>query len=275
MESRRALSVGVGSFAHHEQLGFAPGLSDQLGAVLADLDYKVRVVAKESLHGKELAAEVHNALTGEPSDIAVVHLISHGEPGSGGSTVFALGSDSKPYDNASIAHWLTVQEAGDRPTTLFLLDLCGARALARLPWQIRTEEPLRGWVIAACGEREAAYDGRFTQAVISVLKALRAGELDIDPSLPHVPLATFAIAVRAEVNRLAAEVDSFPQQVTASLWTSARASNRPFSPIPLTTQPPSRGCAPRSIQVCCRSSTISMRGWTPGTSWNARLASDG
>lgn len=232
MESRRALSVGVGSFDGYEQLEFAPGLSDRLGAVFADLEYKVTVVAKESLHGKELAAEVNNTLTGKPSDIAVVHLITHGEPGPGGATVFALGSDSKPHADASVAHWLTVQEAGDRPTTLFLLDLCGAGTLARLPWQARTEKPLRGWVIAACGEREAAYDGRFSQAVISVLEALRAGELDIDPSLRHVPLATFARAVRAEVNRLAAEVDSFPQQVTASLVDISSDVEPPFFPNP-------------------------------------------
>ncbi|WP_143466571.1 NACHT and WD repeat domain-containing protein [Lentzea kentuckyensis] len=228
MELRRALSVGVSSIEGHEQLEFARGLSGRLGSALSGLEYEARVVAPERLAGAELATAVSGALAGPSTDIAVVHIISHGHRADGGATVFALGSDGVPHADASVAHWLTMQQAEDRPTTLFLLDLCGAGTLARLPWQTLLEKPLRGWVIAACGETQAAYDGRFTQAVISVLEALRAGELDIDPSMRYVPLRTFARAVRQEVNRLTTEADAFPQEVMASLVDISSDVEPPF-----------------------------------------------
>src|SRR5262245_42233196 len=166
---------------------------------------------------EQLGALVSGALhTGDPDDVAIVHVVSHGEGAEGGATVFALGSDGVRHGDASVAQWLTMHQDGNGPTTLFLLDLCSSGTAARLPWQVHLEHP-KGFVIAASAPGGAAYDGRFTQAAINVLRALRDKELDVDPSLPHVPLVTVARAIRREVNRLFTVEDSEPQQVVGSL----------------------------------------------------------
>lgn len=58
-------------------------------------------------------------------------------------------------------------------------------------------------MIAASRGDQPAYDGRFTRAVVNVLRELAAGDLDIDPAHKHVPLSTVAQAIHREVNRLA------------------------------------------------------------------------
>ncbi|WP_394617045.1 hypothetical protein JNUCC0626_46795 [Lentzea sp. JNUCC 0626] len=228
---RRALSIGVRDFDHDVQLKFAPHRAHDLSQVFVDLGYDAEWHVDERMSGEELGGHVTKALeSGKPEDLTVVHLVTHGE-GFEDATVFALGSDGRKSGDASVAHWLTMQQSQERPTTLFLLDLCGAGAAARLPWQVKVES-VRGWVIAACSEHESAYDGRFTEAVVAVLKALREGELDIDPSMPHVPLTTVARAIRREVNRLALAVDAYPQRVTATPVDISSDVEPPFFPNP-------------------------------------------
>ncbi|WP_285640894.1 AAA family ATPase [Lentzea sp. NBRC 102530] len=230
---RRALSIGVRDFDRDVRLEFAPARAHRLSQVFADLGYDAEWHTEERMSGEALGGHVKRSLeSGKPEDLAVVHLVTHGEGLDGDATVFALGSDGKKHGDASIAHWLTMQQSDERPTTLFLLDLCGAGTAARLPWQVKLEQPLRGWVIAACSEHESAYDGRFTEAVVTVLEALREGELDIDPSLPHVPLTTVARAIRREVNRLAEKNDAYPQRVTATPVDISSDVEPPFFPNP-------------------------------------------
>ncbi|WP_326919023.1 AAA family ATPase [Actinophytocola sp.] len=131
-----------------------------------------------------------------------------------------------------------MQQEAERPLALFLLDLCSAGTAARLPWQGRLEGRVRGWVIAACQADRPAYDGRFTEAVIEVLSALRRGELDVDPSLKYVPVPTVARAIRREVNRLASIADAYDQQVTASLVDISVDEELPFFPNPAYTDHP-------------------------------------
>ncbi|MET8850031.1 ATP-binding protein [Amycolatopsis sp. NPDC004625] len=216
---RRALSVGVGSFDHHHPLDYAPDLSEQLGQELAELGYVTSArQARARVDGDDLGAMVTRALAdGDDDDLSIVHIVSHGESVAGEATVFAIGSDGARHSEASITHWLTMRQSVPGPTTLFLLDLCAAGTAARLPWQTRLTDAPRGWVIAACGPQELAFGGRFTQAVINVLRGLRSGELDIDPGTEYVPLTTIARAIRQEVNRLAVSAGAIPQQVTASL----------------------------------------------------------
>jgi hypothetical protein len=179
----------------------------------------------------EQAGLVPDLRTIEPEDVAVVHVVSHGEAADGDATVFALGSDGVRHSKTSVAHWLTMHQDAESPATLFLLDLCSAGIAGRLPWQMRVEQP-RGWIIAASAPGEAAYDGRFTEAVINVLRALRDRELDIDPSLPHVPLITVARALRREVNRLVADADAEPQHVVGSLLDITSDAEPAFFPNP-------------------------------------------
>ena len=230
MARQLALSIGLAHFDRHDRLDFAPGLARSLASVLADLGYDVKDGASESLPSAELGALVTKTLhDGDSDGLAIVHVVSHGEDAEGGATVFALGSDGVRHGDASVAHWLTMHQDASGPTTLFLLDLCSAGTAARLPWQVRLDRP-RGWVIAASAPGGTAYDGRFTQAVINVLRAL--GSLDVDPNLPYVPLATVARAIKREVNRLIAAEDSFAQQVVGSLVDITTDAEPAFFPNP-------------------------------------------
>ncbi|MGW4061043.1 AAA family ATPase [Amycolatopsis sp. NPDC004747] len=165
---------------------------------------------------------------GADDDLSIVHMVTHGESVEGDATVFAIGSDGARHGEASVAHWLTMRQSVPGPTTLFLLDLCAAGTAARLPWQSGLIDSPRGWVIAACGPHELAFGGRFTQAVINVLRGLRSGDLDIDPGTKYVPLTTIARAIRQEVNRLAIAAGAIPQQVTASLVDLSSDDEPPF-----------------------------------------------
>lgn len=226
---RLAVTIGVARFDHHPALDFAPVLATELADVLGGLDYTVDAHAAPELPGAGIGAAVTGTLAkGGPADVAIVHVVTHGEPLHDDATIFAVGTDGTRHADTDIAHWLVMQEAADRPLALFLLDLCSAGVSARLPWQARMDRPARGWVIAACRTGQAAYDGRFTQAVITVLRALRAGELDVDPSLRYVPLATVARAIRREVHRLVLAADADPQQVTATLVDISADEELPF-----------------------------------------------
>jgi hypothetical protein len=196
---RRALSIGVEQFSEpYERLTFVPELVPGLSDALRALGYETTVRADAELTSAGLAAAVREHLGwADATGVLVVHVLTHGYAADGNASVYLLGSDGKVHEDADVAHWLTgLHNLGDRPLTLFLLDLCQAGTAARLPWQMLVSGPVRGWVIAACRGDRPAYDGRFTQAVTKVLRALAAGELDIDPVLQHVPVDTVARAIR-------------------------------------------------------------------------------
>jgi WD40 repeat protein len=233
---RHAVTIGLSAFARHdgeplEPLPFAPALTRELAAVLADLGYATTTAVDPDLPSKALGDTVREHWEAAGADgLLVVHLLSHGHPADGEGTVYALGSDGAVHGAADVDHWLkTVQNEPARPLTLFLLDLCSAGTAATLPWQTRVDpDHARAWVIAACQSGRSAYDGRFTQALTNVLRAVSRGELDVDPALAHVPLPTVARAVHQEVNRLAAAADSYGQRVTASLMDIAADPDLPF-----------------------------------------------
>ncbi|EOD68004.1 hypothetical protein H480_13558 [Amycolatopsis vancoresmycina DSM 44592] len=224
------LAIGVADFDAHPRLAYAPDLALTLSDELKQLGYVPQAVPEATrLTSEEVGSLVKRTLAdGAAGDLTVIHLSTHGRGTDGDATVFALGSDGVAHADSSIAHWLTMCETADGPTTLFLLDLCDAGIAARLPWQGRLAATQRSWVIAACGPHERAYRGRFSQAVVNVLRALRTGELDIGPSVEHVPLRTVARAIRQEVNRLSRAANAIPQTVTASLVDLSSAAEPPF-----------------------------------------------
>lgn len=236
MASRRAVTIGVEQFADpHEHLPFALELTAELGRALSALGYETTTLAQPELASASLGAAIRESLgAADAGGVLIVHALTHGSGADGGTSVYLLGSDGKHHPDADIGHWLaTVHNVGDLPLTLFLLDFCQSGVLARLPWQLSANRPLRGWVIAASRGDRPAYDGRFTKAVVNVLRALAAGDLDIDPALTHIPLPTVAQAIHREVNRLAAADGSYPQQVTASLVDiSDSMPEVPFFPNP-------------------------------------------
>lgn len=234
-ETRRAVTIGVEKFSGaYEQLSFASALVRDLSSTLITLGYETTMRAEPELTSGELGAEVRERLAASnASDLLVVHVLTHGQVAEGNATVYLLGSDAQVHDDADVAQWLKgVQNVQGRPLTLFLLDLCQSGTVARLPWQYSLDGPIRGWVIAASQANKPAYDGRFTRAVINVLRDLATGALGVDQAVEHVALDTVAKAIRREVNRLTAP-DDYPQEVTASLLDiSADISDLAFFPNP-------------------------------------------
>ncbi|WP_187412970.1 caspase family protein [Streptomyces sp. WAC01526] len=227
MRRRRALCLGVTSFGASDgdaepepaldgwsPLPYAAARAEEVQSRLAEFGYETEVAA--DLPARELGARVRRLVdTSGDGDAVVAHLLSHGERATTG--LYAIGADGERNDLTKIDTWLgwVADSRTSSPHTLFLLDLCGAGAATRLPWQLETAgRDGRVWVIAATGPDESAYDGRFSQAVSHVLAAVREGELDLHSSLEYVPLGTLITHIRAEVDRLGG--DGLGQRVTAT-----------------------------------------------------------
>jgi WD40 repeat protein len=240
---RRALSAGVGSFTGGDRdLPYATELAGELRTVLTDLGYSCSEPIP--LSAESLGTAVHGHLeTGAAEDVLVVHVITHGEVSESTGKLYVIGADGGHHRLTDVETWLaSVEDHADRPLTLFLLDICQAGEAARLPWQGRLADgSARAWVIGASAPGQAAFDGRLTRAVVNVLKALRQGELDIDPALEHAPFTAVARAIGLEVKRLTEESDGIPQQVTGSLVdVTAAAPELPFFPNPAYPPSPAR-----------------------------------
>ncbi|WP_043726293.1 caspase family protein [Kutzneria sp. 744] len=231
MADTRLKAITIGVRHHHglAALDFAAELVTQVATALRKVDYEVTEIAADTLDAEQLGARIQAALKAcTADDLLIVHVLSHGELGDGDSTVYVLGSDGIKNPVLDVDQWLKNLQLGG-PRTLFLLDLCCAGTAARLPWQQRLDsERTRGWVVAACQRDQAAYDGRFSQALVAVLNGLRDNEFDVDPTVSHVPLTTIARALRQEVNRLTVEADSYGQTVTASLQDISSDPDLPF-----------------------------------------------
>ncbi|WP_245707545.1 AAA family ATPase [Pseudonocardia oroxyli] len=214
-----------------QDLPFASTLESDLVGVLEHLGYRTTLVSERFLTSEQLGVVVKDfVLSGEENDILLVHVLSHGQLAAGEATVFVLGSDGKTDPGSDIQQWLIgVENTPGAPRTLFMLDLCSAGLSARLPWQSKIDaEVARGWVIAACSGNEAAYDGVFTASLISVLRSLKQGELDISPEAENAPLSTIARAIRQEVNRQTEESDGYSQQITATQLDISASVDPPF-----------------------------------------------
>ncbi|GAB2667788.1 hypothetical protein GCM10027088_53140 [Nocardia goodfellowii] len=200
------------------ELAFAQELVSQVSTALRKIDYEVVEVLADTMSSAEVGARIVDVMKAcAVDDLLIVHVLSHGELAEGDGTVYVLGSDGVKDPALDVDQWLKyVQLRGLR--TLFLLDLCYSGTAARLPWQYRIDaDQTRGWVIAACQPDQAAYDGRFSQALVAVLNGLRANEFDVDATMRYVPVTTVARALRQEVQRLSVEADSYSQTVTATL----------------------------------------------------------
>jgi hypothetical protein len=214
-----------------EDLPVSPELISKLSHTLDGLGYDTVTVDADPIPSMDLGSVVRKHWERvNADDLLIMHVLSHGHVADGGATVYVLGSDGIIDDDNDIAHWLTsLQNVKGRPLTLLLLDLCSSGTVARLPWQQGVpSENSRAWVIAACPPGLAAFDGRFTEGVATVLQALHEGELDTGPARAHVPLPVVARAIRQEVNRLTEIVDGDHQQVTASLVDLSTDPDLPF-----------------------------------------------
>ncbi len=225
--TRRALCVGLASFGPEPHtaesapgalpaLPYANERTRALSDVLSRLGYTCRLI-DDPLPAAELGRLVSDTIRGGgPGDVLIVHILSHGHITTSGA-LYVVGADGRHHELTDVERWLkTVVDFHDEtPTTLFLLDICFAGTAARFQWQpARADADNRAWVIAACGPQESAFNGRFTGAVTDVLTSLLNGDLDIDHSFRHAPLATVARSVRRAI---VSGTRHLPQHVVGSL----------------------------------------------------------
>ncbi|MEU8819260.1 hypothetical protein [Actinoplanes sp. NPDC048796] len=241
-QAREVICAGFGRFGADTSpaegladLPDAPGQIAALAGSFADLGY-ARTTLEPDSSAEDLGHAVLEAIDRlGPSDILVVHVLSHGWITRTGA-LRVVAADGRHTELTAVETWLrAVVDAGPyAPLTLFLLDICFAGDAARLSWQPQfSDEDARAWVIAACGPSERAYGGRFTRAVTQVNRDLLEGVLDIDESRRYAPITTIAQRIRRAVTWEADRRLAFSQRVTASLVDiSAMPSALPFFPNP-------------------------------------------
>ncbi|MBO3750732.1 AAA family ATPase [Streptosporangiaceae bacterium NEAU-GS5] len=214
----RAIVIAITGFVSDRwsALPFAAARAYAIRRALLSHGYHCVTHITARLTSAEFGTLVRNELRrAGPDDTLLIHILTHGDIANK-SVLYALGSDGLRHPDTDVEAWIrTVQNVDGHPFTLFLLDMCYGGTMARLSWQASIgRADTRAWVIAACQPDEAAFDGRFSQAVATVLDLLRQGDLEIDPSHAYVPFGAIARAIRQEVNRLAG--DGLRQQVTAT-----------------------------------------------------------
>lgn len=220
---RRAVCIGVPTFAGdasatYSDLPFVDDRVPMVAAAMRRFGYRVTTVTAASLlTGAELPMVVQReARELGPDGILLVHVISHGHMTPDGA-LYVVGSDGQYEPDGHIDEWVRrFEHFPQLPRTLFLLDLCESGNAARQLWHLKTATD-RCWVLAACAAGQSAFEGRFSQAVANVLNAMSTGGAHIDATMPYIPLAVVAMAVRREVNRLVDRSDGFAQEVTGSL----------------------------------------------------------
>ena len=129
-------------------------------------------------------------------------MLSHGESAKSGMHI--VGADGDWTAATNVASWIAEIEdypEKPRPHTLFLIDTCHAGDAARLPWLPAAENGTRAWVIAATEPGRLAYNGRFSQAVATILTRIASGAIDLYPG-EYVPFGDVVELIRQEVARL-------------------------------------------------------------------------
>jgi DnaJ-class molecular chaperone len=240
---RHAVVIGISTFGENDgessprwgTLAFAGDRTSAMAGMLAEFGYTHTAPDGPSLTGAALADGIWRAVREVgPDGVLVVHVLTHGYVSETGA-LYAVGVDGNRHESTEIGHWLRqIVDIPGAPMTLFLLDLCNSGTAARLSWQMSIAGgDNRAWVIAACGPDRAAFNGRFSEAVVNVLRDFAGRRIPIDPVLPYIPLTTIAREIRREVRRLADEQNALPQDVTGSVVDiSAEPVELPFFPNP-------------------------------------------
>ncbi|MFG2825382.1 hypothetical protein ACGFX4_38875 [Kitasatospora sp. NPDC048365] len=186
------------------------------------------------------------ANAGEP---LIVHFSGHGTQPTGGGALYlatAGGSarDDKLDDTCVSFESLLREAKNSGRQVLFLLDVCEAgqaiiqQQLADLASRRPQDVPPNVWIIGACTSEAATYGARFTTAAAEVLHQLADGDLDVNPTLSHVPVETVAAAIDrylAEWNRADRILG---QSVVRSPHVHAVPDVQPFFPNPAHTSDP-------------------------------------
>ncbi|MFC5749923.1 hypothetical protein [Actinomadura rugatobispora] len=219
-----------------EALPFVSARLEEFGEALANFGYScvTHGITPPGPSSPLMGALVYDHVTrNDQPESLIVHVLSHGDRAPASGKLYAIGSDGTLHSATDIESWITqVEDFPNRPYTLFLLDLCYSGAVAKLPWTFREKENRRAWVIAACSEDRAAYEGHFTQALSNVLNAIRLGSLDIHKTVKHVPLETISRELKREVQRIAEAEGTYTQLVTTTMVDLSHSLDLPFFPNP-------------------------------------------
>ncbi|MFC8660591.1 hypothetical protein ACFUI0_00025, partial [Streptomyces sp. NPDC057199] len=238
MDTGEAQIIGVGTFGsaagddeelpagapQWAPLSFVPEVTSQVAEAVRGLGYAVTTrldPARDELRG----------VLDDGTGPRVVHVLSHGyQADRGDFRLDMVPADGRIGETTSVSNWASTAQAQRRPT-LFLLDLCGAGRVARLPTHLHEAgRETYAWVIAAADADEEAYDGRFSVAVSQVLKELGHTGLGTDPSRRFV---SFSLVARQIAMRLEGAQGRVQTVRATPLDPSADEPSLPFFPNPL------------------------------------------
>jgi hypothetical protein len=199
-------------------LTFASACAAELHSRLGSFGYAV--VEADEPPGRDPAVleQALEAVLRGPGTV-VVHLLAHGEKHRHTGKLHLV-ADNGELTKGHVETWLEavyLAPEDERPTVLFVLDICHA-GVATLPlWSQRLSAlDRRAWVIAACGAEatELAYDGRLTRALTEVLHRYANDWLRVDEWLPYIPFQRICREVGALVSEYSKV--STPQQVRST-----------------------------------------------------------
>ncbi|MFB7160956.1 hypothetical protein [Streptomyces sp. NPDC056242] len=238
-----ALIIGVGTFGsaagddeelpaglpQWAPLPFVPEVASQVADAVRGLGYVV------TTRMDPVRDELRGALD-DGTGPRVVHVLSHGYQAERGDIrLDMVPADGRFGEGTSVSNWASTAQMQRRPT-LFLLDLCGAGRVARLPQHLHEAgRETYAWVIAAADAAEDAYDGRFSVAVSQVLQELSRTGLGTDRSRRFV---SFTLVARQIAMRLEGAEGRVQTVRATPLDPSADEPNLPFFPNPLFVETP-------------------------------------
>ncbi|MER5254502.1 hypothetical protein [Streptomyces sp. NPDC002855] len=233
-----ALVIGVGTFGcaaggdeelptgipQWAPLPFVPEVASQVADAVRGLGYVV------TMRMDPVRDELRGALD-DGAGPRVVHVVSHGHQTDRGDVrLDVVPADGRFGESTSVSNWASTAQMQRRPT-LFLLDLCGAGRVARLPQHLHEAgRETYAWVIAAADAAEDAYDGRFSVAVSQVLQELSRTGLGTDPSRRFV---SFTLVARQIAMRLEGAEGRVQTVRATPVDPSAAEPKLPFFPNPL------------------------------------------
>ncbi len=244
---RTALVTGVGEFQEvgvqgeptawsedpPERLDFVPDRMNRVSIALTAVGFEVHTTQPHP--GTRALREHMTTACVSPSDAVLIHFVGHGTADED-RRLRILGADLMPGSLGStslnVGALIEDLELDAGPPVLMLLDVCQAGTAARTQ-ALAHGTHRRVWVIGATGHGATAHHGRFSMAVAETLHLLRSGEVDLHPSLPYVPLRTFANLVEQQLHRLCRTDDVLPQWLEMTPEFAARDAAPPFFENPL------------------------------------------
>ncbi|MFG3180226.1 hypothetical protein ACGFZC_34935 [[Kitasatospora] papulosa] len=201
---RRALCIGIETNDHESGSPDPHGASrhptakrvGEFAEALIGAGYRCGI--KLEIPSPWVAEEVGFFLERRRSDdLCVIYLTGHGTLGPG--------SRHRGVHDALEGHWLdhvlSVGPLGSpdafRPPVLLVVDICHvSEALSR--WQPRHLPPHTWLILGTGGRHDYGPVGTLSRRIVSTLRRLGDGALDVDPALPAVPLHMLASEVRRE-----------------------------------------------------------------------------